>query len=218
MKFFSSLRKTGLLILVASSFFLSFSLGAQEKKDALQLYRNKQYREAVNVVFNELKSYPPSEVRLRMDSYSVLGWSLLGLKRYDDAVKYGLEALKFSPYDYRIIGILGEAYFYLGKSTDALRKFQEYVDLRRNSKKSLFFIYRYMGEIYLRKGRYSHAALAFETALHYRGNSARSWARLGYSRERNGEKKAALKAYQKSLALQPDLREAKRGLLRVQNS
>jgi cytochrome c-type biogenesis protein CcmH/NrfG len=44
--------------------------------------------------------------------------------------------------------------------------------------------YYYMGEIYLRLGRFGHADIAFSTALQYSSGNAKWWARLGYAREK----------------------------------
>ncbi len=75
-----------ILIFMAVSF-----LYAEEKPDALELYRTGKYSEAVKVTQAELKEMPN-----RMDSYTVMGWSLIAMKKYKEALSTALKGLKRS--------------------------------------------------------------------------------------------------------------------------
>jgi tetratricopeptide (TPR) repeat protein len=193
-----------LLVLTAAS------VVAQDRPDALGLYRRGRFEEAVDVCLQELEAQPRS-----MDSYVVLGWSLLRLERYQDALGYAQQALAISRYDERIIEITGEAYFYLGRNTDALRAFEEYVVLAPTGDR-IGLVYYFMGEIFVRLGEYNHADIALSTAVYHSPNTARWWLRLGYARETAEDYQWALAAYDRALELNANLVEASRGRDRVQ--
>ena len=191
-------------------FVLLFVLGSvytfgQVKPDALVLYNNGKYNEAVKVCRSELELMPKN-----MDSYSVLTWSLLKLGNYTEALAEAKKALKVSRYDARIIEVLGEAYYHLGKNSESLKWLQEYVVLAPAGER-IDSAYYYMGEIFIRLGEYNHADIAFTTAVHYSPHIARWWTRLGYAREMAKDYTYAIAAYKQALTLNPSLNDAKRG-------
>ena len=187
---------------------------AQEKQDALQMYRDRRFNEAVAVCLTEISENPQN-----IESYVVLSWSLLSLERYADAERYALKAYNEIRRDPRITETLGEAAFYQGKNNEALRYFQSYVNLLPDGSR-IGTVYYFMGEIYLRQEKYNHADIALRTALQYEPRNARWWARLGYVRERATEWSYAVAAYDQALASNPDLEDAKAGrqraLVRIQ--
>lgn len=196
------------LILVLSA----VSVYSQVKPDALVLYNQGKYNEAIKVCRNELESMPKN-----MDSYSVLTWSLLKLGKYETALEEAKKALKISRYDARIVEVLGEVYYHLGKNTESLKWFEEYAVLAPSGTR-IDLAYYYMGEIFIRLSEYNHADTAFTTAVHYSANIARWWSRLGYAREMAKDYKYAIEAYRKALQLKPSLTDAKRGLSRCEES
>jgi len=200
--------KTLLLLLIALC--LPAAAHAQEKQDALELYKNGSYLRAIEICQQELKEVPN-----RMDAYAVLGWSLLKLKRYQEALDSTQKALNISRYDPRILEIMGEALYFLGKRQEALKYFQEYVAVAPTGGR-IDLAYYYMGEIFILQGRYNHADIAFSTALYHSPNTADWWARLGYVREQAGDYQWSLEAYSKALALNPNLEDALRGKSRVE--
>jgi tetratricopeptide (TPR) repeat protein len=204
------MRRSNLVFLAVLISFLAAPLFAQSRPDALILYRNGRYREAVDICLEEIAENPR-----RLDAYAVLGWSLLRLQDYENVIKYGLQALAVSKYDHRIMEILGEAYFYTGKNVEALKYFQEYVNLQPTGS-LISDVYYFMGEIFIQLGEFNHADIAFTTALHHNSNVARWWGRLGYSREMAHDYPNALKAYERALTLNNRLEEALRGRERVQ--
>jgi tetratricopeptide (TPR) repeat protein len=183
---------------------------AQDKDDALDLYRNGDYQGAIEVCRRELAEMPN-----RRDAHAVLGWSMIKLRRYEDALAASEEAFKVSRYDPRIIETAGEALFHLGRRSEALRYFEEYAAIAPTGGR-IDVVYYYMGEIYIQLGRYNNADIAFSTALYHSPNIADWWARLGYAREKAGELRFSLEAYNKALALNPNLEDAARGRSRVQ--
>lgn len=182
---------------------------AQEYRDALELYRNGSYEEAIQVCLQELEEMPRN-----MDSYVVLGWSLLKQKKYDQALEYGKKAHSITPSDYRVIEILGEAHFYLGNNLESLKNLEDYTVLAPTGDR-IDFVYYLMGEIFVRLGEYNHADIAFSTALYHSPNSANWWARLGYAREMAKDFTWSLDAYNKALKLNASHSEALRGKERV---
>ena len=189
-------------------------LGAQQRPDALELYRAGQYAQAVDVCLQELQDRGTDQSKLRMDSFSVLGWSYLRLSQYENALTYARQARNEVRYDIRIVEIEAEALFYLGRNLEALTLFEEYVSLSPTGER-IDTVYYFMGEIFLRLAEYRHADIAFSTALHHSPEIARWWARLGYTREQITNTEGAEQAYSRALELQPSLEEARVGLERV---
>ena len=111
--------KTKVLIISLLIFSIFFAY-TQDTPDALELYNNKQYADAVKVCLSEIEEMPRN-----MDSYVVLGWSLLALGKYEDAKTYSTKALAINRWDYRIIKNMGEALYFLGENRDALDYFEK---------------------------------------------------------------------------------------------
>ncbi len=190
---------------------LAFSAFAQTRPDALKLYLAGKYDEARLVCIDELAADPGN-----IESYVVISWSLLALQRWADAENYALKgyAIRRDP---RLSECLGESAFYLGRNDAALRDFQNYVSSIPEGGRA-GSAYYYMGEIYLRLARYDHADIAFSAALQYLPDNARWWARLGWAREKSGDRRSALDAYNKALQLDPNLQDALNGLDRLSSA
>lgn len=184
------------------------SLFAQQK-DALVLYQQGDYEEAIEVCKAELEVMPK-----RMDAYVVMGWSQLKLGRYDEALETAQKGYSIAPADYRIIEILGEAHFYNGNNLKALHFFEQYVAIAPAGDR-IDTVYYYMGEIFIRLGEFNHADIALTTALYYSPNITKWWARLGYAREMASDFAWAIDAYKKALQLNAGFTEAERGIERV---
>ena len=183
---------------------------AQERPDALARYRAGDYERAIEICLEEIEAAPRSR-----DSYTVLCWSLIALERYEEALQRGSDAYQFAPNDPRIVEVVGEANFYLGKNLEALRFFERYAVIADTGDR-IDRVYFYMGEIFVRLAEYNHADIAFSTALYHSPNISLWWSRLGYAREMAEDYKHSLDAYEKALALNPNLLDADRGRRRVQ--
>lgn len=194
-----------LLILAAGPVLVS----AQDRVDALELYRQGRYQDAVDATMKEIESMPRN-----MNSFTVLGWSLLALDRYQEALEYGMRALQISRYDSRVIQIVGEAHFRLGHNLEALKYLQEYIAINPNGELA-DQVYDFMGETFIRLGEFHRADIAFSTAVYMDPENARWWSRLGFAREQVGDNEYALEAYNKALELDPQLTEALRGRARI---
>lgn len=180
-------------------------LFAQDKPDALELYRANKFADAIKVTQQELAISPNN-----IDSYVVMGWSYLRLQQYPDALTAGQKAVAINPNDPRVIQILGEADVFLGQIDDALKNLQEYVALRPGGDR-IGRVYWLMGECYIRLKEFQNADIAISTAVYYEQNNAAWWARLGYARELANDLKWASDAYGRALKLDPSLGDAQRG-------
>lgn len=197
------------LILIGFLCALPALLTAQNTRDALALYRQGRYQDAVTVCLQEIEATPRN-----MDSYAVLGWSLLALRRYEDALRYGTQALDISRFDHRLVGIVAEAHFALGNDMDALSYLEEYVAIAPTGS-IIAVVYYMMGEIFLRFGEYHHADIALSTAVYHNDDNANWWTRLGFAREQAASPVSAREAYNRAIQLAPGTTEARRGLERL---
>jgi len=195
---------TGLLVLSIAGLF------AQAKQDALVLYHNGKYAESVAVCEEEIAENPN-----RIESYVVMCWALVKNKQYNQAEQRASEGLALSPYDLRLIEVLGEAKYYLGKNTGAMEQFQKYVASAPESSARVGSAYYYMGEIYIKQGRFQHADIAFTSACKKDPLIDRWWVRLGYAREMAGNYDESHKAYEEALRLNPSNVDASTGRERV---
>lgn len=193
-------RKAALLAIAV----LAAASWAQDKPDSLRLFVDGKYEDARRASLAEIASAPSS-----VDPYVVLSWSLIALKRYADAENYALKgyAIRRDP---RLAEILGETAYFLGRNEAALRTFQNYLGAVTEGGR-VGTVYYYLGEIYLRLGRFGHADISFTTALQYSPGSAKWWTRLGYAREKYGDAVHALEAYKKALSIDPRLQDASDG-------
>ena len=191
----------------------SASLFAQtQQKDALVLYHNGKYTESVQVCEEELKENPN-----RIESYVVMCWSLVKNKQYAEAEQRATEGLKISAFDLRLIEILGEARYYLGKNAGAMEQFQKYVASAQDNGSRVGSAYYFMGEIYIRQGRYQHADISLSSAVKKEPLIDNWWIRLGYAREMAGNYLESLEAYDEALRLNPSSVDASRGRERVKD-
>jgi len=197
-----------LRIAVTSAVLIALAAGglaAQDKPDALELYRANKYADAIKICQQELAISPNN-----IDSYVVMGWSQLRLQQFPDALVTGQKALAISPNDPRVVQIIGESQVFLGKFSDALANLQSYVALRPGGDR-IGRVYWLMGECYIRLKEYQNADIALSTAVYYEQNNALWWARLGYARELANDLKWASDAYSHALKLDPDQPDALRG-------
>jgi tetratricopeptide (TPR) repeat protein len=196
------LSPVGVLVLAS---LVCAPAGAQDKPDALEMFRGARYADAVKICQQEIAVSPNN-----LDSYIVMGWSLLRLQQYSDAQASGQKAISISPNDPRIIQIIGEADVFLGRFDEALKFLQEYVALRPNGER-IARVYWLMGECYIKLKEYQNADISISTAVYYEQNNPAWWARLGYARELANDLKWARDAYDHALKLDPALADALRG-------
>jgi len=184
----------------------------QTAPDALNEYRQGNFERSVQICRDEITANPNN-----LESHVVICWSLIKLGRFDDALRFARTARSMSRYDARVSEILGEIYYFLGNNNEALQYFQEYVNIAPLGAR-IELGYNYIGEIYIRMGKYRHADIALSTAVHYAPNRADWWTRLAYARENAGDYIQAVEAYEKAISLNSQLADARRGLDRVRQT
>ncbi len=197
---------------------------AQPKADALLLYiqgRNLDdagktaeaktlYNKAIAICDGELKSDPR-----RMDAYAVKCWCLFRLGRHQEVIDVGNTASKVV-FDPRIAEVMGESYFFLGKNDLAIQSFGKYLESGKFSDR-ISTAYFYLGELYYRQAKWSHADIAYTTAVRLEPSMARWWFRLGQVSERLGDWQRAADSYAKALSLSPGMQDATDGLSRAKS-
>lgn len=196
-----------LLFLLAAP--LAAPLTAQEKPDALVMYRSGDSEGAIAVCLAEIEENPSN-----IESYVVLSWALVKVGRYEEADSWATRGRELARYDPRLIEIQAESKYYRGLNADALRLFQDYISYAPNGSR-LAGAYAFMGELYIRLARFRHADISFSTALQLESSTVEWWVRLGYAREKAKEYRPSLEAYNKALALDGTNQDAARGRDRV---
>jgi tetratricopeptide (TPR) repeat protein len=192
---------------------------AAAKVDALLLYRQgrdleaagkqadaqAKYNQAIAICDKEMVAEPR-----RIEAYVVKCWSLFRLNRHAEVISTGQAAMKIN-FDARVSEVMGESYYFLGQIDASLKALQKYLEVAGDTgdrgPTALFF----MGECYLKQKKYSHADIAYSSALAKEPSMSRWWFRLGNACESMGEWKRASDAYGKALALTPSFQEAKAG-------
>jgi tetratricopeptide (TPR) repeat protein len=206
-----TLRVLPIFILLLSLSFTAFS--QNRHPDALAEYRAGNYERAIQICRAEIEDNPAN-----LESHVVICWSLVRLNRHEEALHYARLGRSISRFDVRLIEIMGEIYFNQGVYNEALKHFQEYASLASPESGRIDTVYYYMGEIYIRQGKFRHADIALTTAVHFVPGNAAWWVRLAYTRENAGDLSSAVEAYERALSLDPKLNDAQRGLDRIRRS
>ena len=182
-----------------------------QASEAMNLYRAKQYKEAIKVCEAKIKVNPSD-----IESHTILCWSLLLTGQYLQAEERAQNARKINSTDIRLIEALAEAKYRLGKNDEALTYFQKYVSSARESDGDFGLSYFFMGEIYIKQAKYQHADIALTTAVRSKPQNATWWTRLGYAREQCKSYASAVEAYNKALSVNPSYADAVKGKERCQ--
>lgn len=155
-----------------------------------------------------------AEMKDDIDAYVSLSWSLVALHQYTEATTWAFRGYAIRK-DPRLAEAIGEASYYLGKNDVALAMLQEYIGSYPEGPRAGQSFYL-CGELYLRMGRFMHADIAFSAAVQHNPNNPTWWVRLGWARENARKPLQALGAYEKALALNPNLVDAIEGKKRIQ--
>ena len=110
------MKKTKIFLFILTAGIMT--LAAQTRPDALKEYRAGNLDRAIEICRLELEDSPGN-----MDSYTVMGWSLIKQEKYQEALDEGMKALSYNRHDIRILEIVAEANFFTGKNLEALVKF-----------------------------------------------------------------------------------------------
>lgn len=99
---FRKLVLSVVLVSVVSAVF------AQNKADALKLYNDGKYKEAITVCEDEIAVNPNN-----MNSWVVLCWALVANRQYAEAERRSTEARRINNYDLRVIEVQAESKYYI---------------------------------------------------------------------------------------------------------
>jgi tetratricopeptide (TPR) repeat protein len=197
-------------------FFLLVAISAvysqNRPPDALAEYRAGNYDRAIQICRSEIDENPNN-----LESHVVICWSLIRLNRYEEALRFARLGRAIHRFDVRLAEIMGEIHYFQGMNNEALQYFQEYANLSPEGQR-IDWVYYYMGEIYIRQGKFRHADIALSTAVHWVPGNAAWWVRLAYTRENAGDLSSAIEAYERALSLNPQLNDAQRGLDRIRRA
>jgi tetratricopeptide (TPR) repeat protein len=211
-RIFRRLNGSFLFFIAVLMLAANFNVYSQTQPDALLEYRIGNFERAVQICRDEIEENPSN-----LESHVVICWSLIRLNRFEEAMRYARAGRVLNRFDPRIIQILGEIHYYEGRNAEALQFFQEYVRLAPQGQR-IDMVYYFLGEIYIRQGRFRHADIALSTAVHWVPGNANWWTRLAYARENAGDLSDAAIAYNRALALNSQLADARRGLDRVRQA
>ena len=195
---------------------------AGQKADALLLFRQGRdleaagkaeeakalYLKSIAVCDGELATDPK-----RMDAYAVKCWSLFRMNRHEEVISTGATAMKII-FDARIAEAMGESYFFLGKNDLAIQSFTKYLESGQFGDR-ISTAYFFLGETYLRMHKWSHADIAYTTAVKLEPSMSRWWYRLGQVCENLGDWQRSIDAYTKALSLSPGMQDATAGMARA---
>ena len=194
-------------------FVIVFAAHSQNRfPDALAEYRAGNYDRAIQICRTEIDENPDN-----LESHVVICWSLIRLNRYEEALRFARAGRAIHRFDVRIVEILGEIYYFQGMNNEALQYFQEYASLAPEGQR-VDAVYYFMGEIFIRQGKFRHADIALSTAVYLVPGNASWWVRLAYTRENAGDLSSAIEAYERALSLNPQLNDAQRGLDRIRRA
>jgi len=193
--------------------FIAYAAHTQSRPpDALAEYRSGNFERAIQICREEMNENPSN-----LESHVVICWSLLRLNRYEEALRFARAGRTLNRFDTRITEILGEIHYYQGLNNEALQFFQEYANLSPEGQR-IDMVYYFMGEIFIRQGKFRHADIALSTAVHWMPGNAAWWGRLAYTRENAGDFSGAIEAYERALSLNSQLTDAQRGLERIRRA
>lgn len=101
---------------------------------ALNRKANVLSGEEIISLYNELKSKQPNDFNFESESeLNILGYSLIGSKRIDDAIKIFELNVQAFPKSANVYDSLGEAYFNKGNKKSALLNYKKSLELNPNS-------------------------------------------------------------------------------------
>lgn len=182
---------------------------ANPDQDALQLYRSGQYESAIAITEREIAENPQN-----MDAYTVMGWSLLALRRFDQVIEAMQRAQERNQFDSRVAYILVEAHYSLGNFEETLREGLRYLRLTPNGS-YIDQIHYFMGRSYRELGYIRNAEISFSAATFYANTNAAWWEQLGLLREQLEDQEGAIRAFEQALSVNPNRTIAQEALVRL---
>jgi tetratricopeptide (TPR) repeat protein len=213
----------GALFLIFTSVSYPQTGGEGLPLSAMQNYRMGRELEARNRLseaenhYNEAVRICQAEVARNAatrDTYTAITWTLERQRKYAAVITWGERGLRVFSDEYRIVEMMGEAYFYLEDYDMSLSFMQRYANSQPGGER-ISVAYFFIGEIYRFKKKYRHADIAYTTAVVLEPNLALWWYRLGTVRESAGDRAPAIEAYERALSIDPGFQDAGAALARA---
>ena len=173
---------------------------------------NVFYNEAIRISLEEI-----SRNAATRDTYTAITWSMQRQGRFAEVIAWGERGLRVFPDEYRIVQMMGEAFFYLNDYERSMASMQRYVNAMPQGERAST-AYFFIGEIFRITEKYHHADIAYTTALQIAPGLALWWFRLGLVREAVGDRIPAIEAYQQALRINPNYSQALSALARLRQA
>jgi superkiller protein 3 len=165
---------------------------------AVSLYKQGQYREAIEEFQKVLAEYPEHS-----DSWKFVGLAYYQLKDYQSAVSPLEKSLELKRKEGRndadLVRALAQAYLSIKQYDKALPYFETLTRMQMNVGANFYML----GVAYANVGRAEEAAAAFQKAVKLDPKDADSWYYLGVESFRNGKIEEAISSLKNGLAASP---------------
>ncbi|MEJ5272964.1 MAG: tetratricopeptide repeat protein [Spirochaetota bacterium] len=141
-------------------------LNPQQRKPILEfILSNYFYFKQYEKIFNLEKSIFASEIMTNHTTLTILGKTYLEINKIENSLKYFLEALKYSPADYRLYFFIGYCYYKLEDYENSQKLFNK-VLLENNLEPYYgYYSYLYLGILELKKGNFKTSSQYFEQII-----------------------------------------------------
>ncbi len=135
-------------------------------------------------------------------------------KQYPKALAETQAALKETPEDASLFGILGGTYEGMGKPQEALQSARKAIGLSRDPKFKAIF-YRNVGFLYARQGKMMEASIEFKNSLNQNWNDPDTHTHLGFAYLQMGKREDAKRSFQTAVKMDPKNAEAQKALMQL---
>ncbi|MHC6202205.1 tetratricopeptide repeat protein [Breznakiellaceae bacterium SP9] len=189
----------------------NYRRGRELESNGRQEDATRYYNEAIRICNTEIAANTANR-----DTYVAYAYANQRLKRYSEVITWGNRGLLLYPSEYRIMEIMGEAYLYMDNYDACLRSMQRYVNGSPEGDR-VATAYFFIGEVYRLTNKYRKADIAYTTAVTIDRSSMLWWYRLGQVRESAEEYVQAIEAFEQTLRLSPNYRDAGTRLVRIRS-
>ena len=184
-----------------------------KKMNGWDYYEKGRYRESINALKVEKKSYPN-----RINIYVIMAWDYLSLRNYPSMEKISKEGLKIRPNDVRVIKNLAEAYYFQKKYSEAIFYFEKYIFSKYKMKDPyLAIVYYYLGVCFYNLNFYRKADIALSFAKYYRPKDIKIILTLANTKEKLEEYDKANNLFNNVLKIKPNNKPALEGIKRIKD-
>jgi len=182
--------------------------------------------ENLGAIYRDLSEYIQGDESLAIEAFkkalnleptnpvlaSELGNAYLANSLYNEAAQAFQYSLNLRPNNYEAAFGLGKTLLALGQNREALDIFSQIEDTNPNAE-----VYYEQGKIYFNLENYEHAIVKFQQVISVAPLHANALYSLGLTLEKTGEKESALHYFKKVQKLNPDNKEIKKKIEKLEN-